>query len=147
VRLNSEYVYKVNVILLAAMEESVTFRCPVSMLRSIRRYRKLRKIFDRTLAVLPPNLRDHEDFQEIVWNAQIVKKVVGEQLLHSELEGTDKLEGDLFRELNWTHHSHMQNGCLTELRNEDEWALETTTQPRRESWRRSGRKGRAELQN
>lgn len=163
VPIKREYVDKVNAIFLGSMEESVTFRTPATMLRTIRKYRVLRKLFDRTLGVLPPSLRNQDtpEFQswmavlppeqhemvskglwEIMVQAQIEKGLHGERLLNWELGRLDGLENALRKQLNRTHENRFQDKDLNGARIVDEWKLEVSTQPAKLSWRRSGRNRR-----
>ena len=164
VRIKREYVDKVNAILLASMEESITFRSPAAMFWTVQKYQVLRQVFDRTLGVLPPNLRslDTPQFQscmaavpaeqqemvlkgldEIIVQAQIIKRLYGEWLLNLELGRVDGLERALWKELNRTHENRLQDRDLNGGSVVDDCKLELSSQPAKLSWRRSGRSRRS----
>ena len=161
VRLSQEYVYKVNAILLGSMEESVTFRSPASMLRSLRKFQVLRKTFNRTLGVVPPKMRNpgsrefsitmtkfpaeirhqfEKAIREIVCQGQVAKAMFGSWILELDLERVKPLQQALWKEVNRTHSCNEQDGNLDQSKSRDKWQLIETDQPKRLSWRRSGRK-------
>lgn len=93
------------------------------------------------MAVIPTDQRGWvtEGLQEIMIQARMVKELFGSELLSLEFESIKNLDRDLWKELNRTHDDNGQSGELSYSRDWDQWRLMTTPQPRKLSWRRSGR--------
>jgi len=149
VTLRKDEVDKVNSCLLNEMPESLTFRSPARMMRSIRRWRA--NLFEGGFLpnILPPNIipnlpRDlktnffNKSFEDYV--ADILANLPDFDDLLIDFKRLDELERQLKEELNRVHSDNtMQTGHISERRRGC-WDIEVAEQKAKLSWRRSDRK-------
>lgn len=144
VKLKKQEVDKVNSCLLNEVTDSVTFRTPARMIRSIRQWRKHIRDIGWGPNVFPPNIMPSFDTRPLPEYLLTTLANLDVGHLMRAPKYLDSLEKELFTELNRTHVGNLMQTGHVKKKNKGCWEVEQSPQSAKLSWRRSGRKRKDE---